>query len=457
MRRLIGVALAVGTVLGCASIAPPPGGPEDKVPPQLLSIEPESGAVNAHPKNVTFHFDDVINEQAGGTGGLASFFLISPMNGDVDVGWHRSTIDVRPKHGFRANTAYTVTMLPGITDLRGNARKDGVSLVFSTGATIPSTEIAGTIFDWVEGKPLIGADVRALAQPDTQLVYVAQSDSLGRFSLPHVTPGTYLVRGFADQNHDHTLDPRDAWDTVRVTLRDTSHVEILAFVHDTLGPSITTLAQRDSVTLQVTFDRGIDPAQTIDVGLFHLKAADSSLVPIQRAVPVPEWEKTHAAQAHADSLARADSAARADSLKAAQAGVRRVARDTTKAAPAPTPSRPSPITSVVLELGRSLQPEKSYRLTVVGLRGLTGASHTTARVIDVPKALPPAATAPDSGKAGAPTSKPGAPPTKPGAPPAKPGAKTPAPAAPTKPAPTKPATKAPPARPPTDTSRTGAP
>lgn len=440
VRRLIVVALGVSAVLGCASIAPPPGGPEDKVPPQLLSIQPESGAVNVHPKNITFHFDDVISEQVSGTGGLASYFLISPMNGDVKVGWHRSTLDVHPDHGFQPNTAYTVTMLPGIADLRGNSRKDGASIVFSTGATIPTTRITGTIFDWVAGKPLIDADVRALAEPDTQLVYVAQSDSLGRFTLAHLTPGTYLVRGFADQNHDHTLDPRDAWDTVRVTLRDTSHVEILAFVHDTIGPTISSLAPRDSVTLQLTFNQGIDPAQTIDASLFRLQAADSSAVPISRALPAPEWEQMHAAQARADSIAQADSAARADSLKAARAGLQPTKRDTTQSAPLPKPSRPSPITSVVLELGQPLQPGKSYRLSVVGARGLTGATHTSTRVLDVPKAPPPTATTRDSSKAGAPPAKSD---TTHGAQPKKPG--------------TKPVAPAPPARPPADTSRRGSP
>ena len=31
---------------GCAAISPPPGGPEDKTPPQLLSSIPESGTYN---------------------------------------------------------------------------------------------------------------------------------------------------------------------------------------------------------------------------------------------------------------------------------------------------------------------------------------------------------------------------------------------------------------------------
>ena len=79
---------------------------------------------------------------------------------------------------------------------------------------------------------------------------------------------------------------------------------------------------------------------------------------------------------------------------------------------------------MILELGRPLAAGKSYRLTTTGLRGLTGASHPTTQVIDVPKAPPPSAKQQDSSGKGATPSA----------------------------APTTPAAKKPPMRPPADTS-----
>ena len=58
MRRLI--ALAALFAAACAQPGFPPGGPEEKVPPKLLSLKPDSGAVNVHPEEVSLQFDEVL-------------------------------------------------------------------------------------------------------------------------------------------------------------------------------------------------------------------------------------------------------------------------------------------------------------------------------------------------------------------------------------------------------------
>ncbi len=118
MRRLIAGAAAVA-VVACASAGTPPGGPEDHAPPQIVSISPDSGQTNVNLKHVEFKFDEVVSDRPVGAAQLDQIFLISPRNGQPDISWHRTRIDVRPKNGFRANTTYRVTMLPGLVDLRG--------------------------------------------------------------------------------------------------------------------------------------------------------------------------------------------------------------------------------------------------------------------------------------------------------------------------------------------------
>src|SRR5260221_1749301 len=223
----------------CASASPPPGGPEDKTPPILLRVTPDTNALNRHPDNVSFFFDKVINDRGTGAQEVDSYFLVSPSDGAANVNWHRSRIDVRPRHGFRDNTAYTITLLPGLSDLRNNKMKDGMSLVFSTGATIPKERITGIAFDWIAERPA-QAYIEAIT-PDS-VTYLAQADTLGKFVVGPLPPGTYLVRGIIDQNNNRALDRNEPFDTVRVTVPQAKPVELLTTLRDTLPARILSVA-----------------------------------------------------------------------------------------------------------------------------------------------------------------------------------------------------------------------
>src|SRR3954465_13638806 len=136
LRRLTPLILLVA---GCASPGMPPGGPPDVAAPEILSITPDSGTVGVKPKEVVFHFDEVVSERPTGATTLADLFMISPRDGVPSVSWHRDAITVKPAHGWRANTPYTVILLRGLADIRGNVRNTGATTFFSTGATIPRT------------------------------------------------------------------------------------------------------------------------------------------------------------------------------------------------------------------------------------------------------------------------------------------------------------------------------
>ena len=153
-KRLLVIAGAAATI-ACANRGGlgPPGGPVDRIPPRVDAITPESGSVSQRAGAVTFHFTRVVTD-APSRGALDQYFLISPTDGDPRVNWHRDHIDVRPRHGFRPNTAYSVTLLPGLADVRGNTMTESATTVFSTGAAFPRFGITGSIFDWAaENRP----------------------------------------------------------------------------------------------------------------------------------------------------------------------------------------------------------------------------------------------------------------------------------------------------------------
>jgi Bacterial Ig-like domain len=403
------IAAAAAIAAACAGTIPPPGGPTRKEPAIILSFVPETSAVNVHPKAAVIQFDEVVSERGGGSGSnnLSSLFLISPRTGDPDVSWHRSHISIRPKHGFRPNTVYTITMLPGLADLHNNVRKNGAVLTFSTGPTIPATVVRGRVFDWMTGQVAPRAFVQALVRNDTSTVYVTVADSNGAFVLRHLPPDSYLVRGFVDANSNHTLDRIEIWDSTAVNLADSAQVEFLAFLHDTLGPRISEIVVADSVTIRVTFDRGIDTAQVITPGLFAIKAKDSSLVPITSARSGPDFDSAIGAAIrartdsalHADSIRRVDSGLASRDTAAARERHARLAerRDSAARSRLPKTSRRSPIKEVVIQVGTPLEAGKYYRLEATGIRGLLGKAHTGDRVFSGPK--PPASDTAKGSKA----------------------------------------------------------
>lgn len=409
MRELIPrtvVALVAGAALACANRgAQPPGGPEDLEPPRLIRVTPDSGATNARPGAVEFQFGETVSDRPA-RGDLNQYFLISPSDGDPRVSWHRSRISVRPRRSFRPNTAYTITLLPGLADLRGNTMTEGAAIVFSTGAEFPRFGIVGRIFDWAAERPAPGALIQAISRPDSVL-YLATSDSLGAFSIGPFGPGRYTLRGIIDRNNNRVLDPGEPWDstTMLITVSRPTY-ELLAIARDTLRPSLSAAVVEDSQSVRLTFDRPINPDQALAPGLFRVQAADSTVVPIGEIV---------GARAAARAKAAADSAAARDS--AAAPGARRAVppslvplptptNEPTRAAvappAAPRPPRPPPETEVILRLAPPArwQPGATYRVTAIDIRNLMNRAGTSARTFTAPRA-----TRPDSSR-GAPPRRP---------------------------------------------------
>ena len=390
MRQALIASIAIAFI-GCASASPPPGGPEDKVPPRLVRVSPDTNSVNVTERAVQFYFDETVNDRGEGAQALDNYFLVSPSDGAMDLSWHRSRIDVRPHHGFRPNTAYSVTMLPGLGDLRNNLMKTGARIVFSTGPTIPTLFIEGIAFDWSAGTP-IRAYIEAIS-PDS-ITYLAQADSGGRFSLGPLTAGTYLVRGIVDQNNNHALDRTESYDTVRVTVPGASRVELLTAQRDTLPARMSVPSLTDSMTLSVSFDRALDPTQSILPTAFRLLSPDSSVVPILAAYSPLELRRVDSlrVRATADSVRRADSLAGKPLAPIAPVETVVVARGTkAPPPPPPRPSLPSPFNTVVLKLGAALKPNTEYRLSTTGLRALSGRVLPSERRFSTPKPPPPKA------------------------------------------------------------------
>lgn len=387
MRHALSAIAVLAVVAACASPGLPPGGPTVSAFPRVIATLPETGAVNVRPNKVLLRYDDVIGEQAAG-GPLSKTVLISPWDGEPRVDWRRTGLVVQPRGPWRANTAYTITVLPGISDLRGRPIPYGYVLRFSTGGAIPTSVLRGVAFDWVQNRALPKATILATNTTDTTLVHVTVADSTGRFELGAVPPGTYLMRAIDERTPNRALDPREPWDSATVTLIDSARTELYVFVHDTTPARITELRMLDSASIAIVMDKPLLPGVAIPAAAATVRGADSMPLTV---LSILTGADERMARATADSIARA----RDTSLRApdANAPPRRTIdptrrRDTMAVVAVPVPTRTAPSAELVIKLQRALPVGATYRVTLTGVRNLLGNAGTTSRLLIVPKPAP---------------------------------------------------------------------
>ena len=338
--------LAILAVLpSCGKLGPPPGGPPDALPPEVLTTRPDSFA--AYPGfegNVEFRFSETVSEGTQpnlgyGTGDLERLVLISPSDGVPKVRWERSVIAARPREGWRPNTVYRVELLPGVTDLRRNRVAGGRVVTFTTGAPLPTDSLRGIAVDWTTRQVARQAAVEAILLPDS-LAYRTQTDSSGRFVLAPLPHGAYLLRAYLDQNKNRRLDGREGWDSAGRQPAPSAEAILWLAPRDTAGPRVAQVTARDTLTIEIQTTQLLDPAQ-------HLDTTNVRLLLLPDSTPVPVLSFLSKVE---DDSAVARARARADSLKADS--IARTRPDSARGAPAPRTPAPTPAPAPAAPQGR---------------------------------------------------------------------------------------------------------
>ncbi len=376
-------------VAGCASVARPPGGPERHTPPEIISISVDTNATGVTAGKIDVGFDEVVAEHPTGVGStlqggptLENVVLVSPRTSPIKVSWHRDHITIEPKGGFKPNTTYRLTLLPGITDIRGNVRREATTLVFSTGPTIQPFSILGQVFDWQASAPASLATVEAIANAGTKdsLTYIGIADSGGRFDVGPLGQGKYLMRGFIDADNNQMIGPLEKWDTVTVEVADHRPVvELLAIQRDTapIGIQHVDVVDSNGTRLRVTLDKPFDPRTQLLLASVTLERADSSEVPIARVMTDSQATT---------ELARPDTNKSRDTTKRPVPAPGLQAPPSTRP-PAPRPSLPPPQLAIVVQLapGAAVKPESTYAITIRGIPNLIGKVRPASYEFRVPK------------------------------------------------------------------------
>ena len=393
-------ALATG-VLACARPFAPPGGERDVVAPRLLETVPAPLAVvEPGTAPVVIRFDERLSER----GFSEALVSVSPLDSTLRVERSGSEVRVRIDGGWRPNRVYRVVLLPGASDLFGNARREPVELVFSTGAPVGSTALAGMVIDRLTGVGAPQGVVDAVHRTEGAR-YTAIADSSGFYSLRYLPVGEYDVRAYDDLNRNRrrdAMEPVDSGHTARFAQpTDTVALVFQVLVPDTTAPRIMSARALDSLHVRVEMDDYFDPAA-------GLQSARAAVITTPDSTP---WAVSARVMPEAVFVAERDAARLAADSAAAAADTAAAVRDTLAAPPraAPVPTRPGvspggdlidpalPTRALVVRLEQPLVPG-SYSISISGvtnLHGLTGGG-TTPFELSPPAPPQPPPASPDT-------------------------------------------------------------
>ncbi len=411
-RKLAAVLLAVPLGMACARVQAPSGGPRDLDGPQVLATSPEPFAViEASGDPIRITFNERISEQ-GARGSLDQAVQISPQSGEIDVRHRKDALEVRMEGGLQPDLVYRVTLIPTVQDLFQNRMLQPFEFVFSTGAEIVPTALAGMVFDRITSDPIEGVRVTARSQAAGAAeaqgpTHVALSDSAGVFAFRYLPPlGRYVLVAWVDQNRNRDpdfLEPvGDAF--AEIIGVDTLLTEIHLLLPDTTPAFVTDAEVLDSVTVTVEFDDYLDPEVPLG-GVIAALALNS--FPVGPAVQEILHEREYLARqqvredslrAVEDSLMILEATLAADSLL--QAGDTAAASEVVEAIPDPPPAPPTPQVeadealnlpkrTIYVILSDTLITETQYELSVQGVINLNNVPSGGGTAEIVREAAPP--------------------------------------------------------------------
>ncbi len=380
MRGVLALMVAVA-VSGCAQPRQPTGGEPREIQPLVVDVSPAPfSTITDLRQPVIIRFDERLSERLEGVRDLRDAVLVSPETGEIRARRGRRHVEIAVVGGWQPGLVYRVVVLPVLRDLFNNVRTEPVELIFSTGAAIQETAVAGLIEDRITGRSAAGARVEAVHR-DAGHAYVAVADSAGFFAFRHVPEGPYDLVAWMDQDRDRSPDFNEPQDTASFMLavQDTVLLELSLLPQDTTPPRLTRAAAIDSTKIELTFDDYFEPgpvqgrarvyaatdsSYVMDGGLYHGTALDS-LRALDRA----------AEEALADTVPvdpPADTVPIDTVVVNATPGQVRTPVGPPAGRQAPSPQRPLPAREIVLLLPGPLEPETAYYVVVEGVTNIQG-------------------------------------------------------------------------------------
>lgn len=209
--KYIACLLMLAGFYACASMGSgPDGGAYDETPPKFVRATPEPNAVNNKRKKVSIEFDEFVKLD-----NPSEKVIISPPqieSPEVKVSGKR--VSVAFFDSLKQNTTYTIDFGDAIVDNNEDNPLGNFTYAFSTGATIDTMEVSGTVLNAENLEPIKGIQVGLHKNLNdtafTKLPFdrISRTDSRGHFTIRGIAPGKYRIYALMDGNQNYKFDAK---------------------------------------------------------------------------------------------------------------------------------------------------------------------------------------------------------------------------------------------------------
>jgi hypothetical protein len=209
----------------CAKQSTPTGGPRDLDPPKVISIFPEDKSLNTNPKEIRLDFDEYIKLD-----NATKNIIITPRvkKDELIITALKNMVIIELNQQLEDSTTYVFNFQKSIQDLSESNPAENLKLVFSTGPSIDSLELSGSVNTYFPDSraPFDNILVGLYEANDTTDLftsppyYISQADSVGNFTISNIKEGKYRAYSWKDDNN---------------TLKAEYKSELFDFISDTLS------------------------------------------------------------------------------------------------------------------------------------------------------------------------------------------------------------------------------
>jgi Big-like domain-containing protein len=204
-----------GFFLGsCANKVAPQGGAIDSEPPILENAVPKSGTVDFGAEEIYLYFDEFVELKDPSQ----NIFVSPPLPKSPEFTALKKQIKIKLPDNIKQGITYTINFGNAIVDVHeGNVLTD-FKYIFSTGSTLDSAKIIGTVLraDDLEPKENVIAVMYPQSIVDSSMFkvlpdYYSRVKEDGTFVIDNIKPGEYKIGAIEDNNSNYFAEFPGEW------------------------------------------------------------------------------------------------------------------------------------------------------------------------------------------------------------------------------------------------------